>query len=201
MRSLFIATATVSLALSSPSLAQEVCRRPAETVAAVQAPDQLITASVLGRSAFACGHQWSAAVIFEKALATRPTVVARFNLATAYAATERYGAAAELYQSVVEDGQFTRVRLDPKTDGGRSTIRVNAADEAQRRLAALKIRIANDESPASIADPTATPEAGTPDGGASTLTSQVQAIVASARVAPDRALFFDQLAPAPAAQP
>lgn len=103
-----------------------------------------------GRSAYACGDTWSAGNAFERDVLSRPTVVARFNLAAAYSSTGRLRAAEEIYQTVVEDGVFTRVRLDPDSEYPNGTVRrVNASDEAARRLVLLRTRLASDRSPAS----------------------------------------------------
>jgi hypothetical protein len=196
MRLLLLAVSAATALGSGAAQAQDTCSNSQQTVSAVQTTgDDLRGANPLGRSAFACGATWSAAAIFEKALETRPTISARFNLATAYAVTERYQAAAELYQSVVADGQFTTLRLDRSAAGlGRTSIRVNAADEAERRLERLALRTGAASSPASVA-----PVVNDRDesNGPLGVQARVRAIVDNVHVSGDRALYFDGLAPIP----
>ncbi|HEX8471623.1 MAG TPA: hypothetical protein VF633_10955, partial [Brevundimonas sp.] len=138
--------------------------------------------ALIGRSAFICGDPYSAADVFEKAVAQRPTVEARFNLATAYARTARYQAAADLYRTVVANGQFTVLTLDTEQGvSGSRPASFNAADEAAVRLADMGARIAADQSTAAIGDT------------GEDATNPIQAIIDRAHVPSDRALFFDGL--------
>ena len=196
-RSVLTLVALLSVGAGSAA-AQTNCGRPDEIVPAVKtAAEDLLGANVVGRSAYACARPWSASAIFEKALIARPSILSRFNLASAYAASERFDAAAALYWSVVEDGQFVTLRLDPKlNERTRTSIRVNATDEAQRRLDGLSARLQSNVAPAAIGG-------GAEDGSSdsivlSPLHSATLAIISSAHVDEDRALYFDGLAAAPA---
>lgn len=177
-----------------PSLAsaQEVCGRPAETVATVQSSsDGLRGGDLKGRSAFICGNAFAASDILEKAVTERPTVRARFNLAAAYARTGRFEAAADLYRTVVADGQFTVMTLDTLVgEDGPAPIRFNATDEAAVRLVDMEFRIAADQSTAAIGD-----------ANEDATKTAVQAIVDRAHVPSDRALVFDGLVAEPEVAP
>jgi tetratricopeptide (TPR) repeat protein len=178
---LAIATAAATLIAGSASAA-DICKQSADRLD--------------GRSAFACGNTWTAGNSFEKAVTYRPTVLARFNLASAYAATGRYQAAADLYESVIADGVFVRLMIDPERgDQTRTAIRVNATEEAQRRLMALTFRMANDRSPASLGAPSALDAAADAAmTGPPSVRSRSLAIIAAAHVPDDRALAFDRTA-------
>jgi tetratricopeptide (TPR) repeat protein len=175
---LAIATAAATLIAGSASAA-DICKQSADRLD--------------GRSAFACGNTWTAGNSFEKAVTYRPTVLARFNLASAYAATGRYQAAADLYKSVIADGAFVRLRIDPEqNDPTRTSIRVNAAEEAQRRMMDITFRMASDRSTASLGAPSvedAAVEAALT--GPPTVRSRSLAIIAAAHVPDDRAVAFD----------
>jgi hypothetical protein len=179
---LAVAAAAATLIAGSASAA-DICERPADRLD--------------GRTAFACGDTWTAGNSFEKSVIYRPTVLARFNLASAYAATGRYQAAAELYNSVIADGVFVRLRIDPEpNDPTRTSIRVNATEEAQRRMIGLTFRMANDRSTASLGAPSAQ-DAGVDVAlsGPPTLRARSLAIIAGAHVPDDRALAFDRPTP------
>lgn len=193
MRTLFFVVAAAVTFSCGSAAAQEACGRPADTVATVRTADtDLREASVKARSAYSCGHLWSASVVLEKALEARPSVLARFNLATSYAATQRYSGAAELFRSVVADGQFTTITLDPRPNGDLRSFRVNAADEAAIRLLTVERQQAADSSPAAFGS------ADQDDMSPAGLNDRLQSIVDQAGVTGDRALFFDGLAAAPA---
>ncbi|CAN5142837.1 hypothetical protein BH09PSE1_BH09PSE1_10120 [soil metagenome] len=194
MRSLCFAVTAMTLAAAGTASAQQTCEGQTRTIAAVGASaEQVREAEVIARSTYGCGHLWSASVLLENAVAARPTVLARFNLATSYAATRRYAASAELFRSVIEDGQFTTIKLDPQPNGPQVSYRVNAADEATRRLADVQRDLENNLSPASTGD------FGSEDPATTTLAARVASIVDQTRVSGDRALFFDGLTPVPEA--
>lgn len=183
-------------ALSSTAVAQEFCSLPQEIISVVEASDTAVRrATAIGRSAYACGQPWSAGVAFENAVNVRPTVASRFNLAATYASTERYAAAAALYRSVVEDGAFTRLKLDPPAGNPQGpSLWVNAQDEAAARLERVLARLESDQSPAATG---AILDAPTLPDGSRDVETQVDSIVAEARVSGDRALYFDGLGPVP----
>jgi hypothetical protein len=183
MSKLFLAVAAAAATLIAGSAsAADICERSADRLD--------------GRSAFACGDTWTAGNSFEKAVTYRPTVLARFNLASAYAATGRNQAAADLYESVIADGVFVRLMIDPEqNDPSRTVIRVNATEEAQRRLMALTFRMANDRSPASLGAPSALDAASDAAmTGPPTVRSRSLAIIAAAHVPDERAFAFDRAA-------
>lgn len=119
----------------------QTCSRPSEITAAVSAAAvQVEGKENLARSAYACGHFWSAANLQEKSLAENQNALERFNLAAAYARTGRYDQAEALYQSVVGDGEYLNVRMDTAaTEPGARPEGFNLADEATRRLAGVQL--------------------------------------------------------------
>ena len=92
-----------------------------------------------GTEAAAYGDKWTAANLFERSVDKDNSVVARFNLASAYADTGRTSEAAALYASLVRDGQFMWgvTGVDYRNRGAR-LIRFNIADASAVRLAALQ---------------------------------------------------------------
>jgi len=183
----FVATTSILLGASSVSAADRCA--PADS------PD-----APTGRSAYACGDTWAAGNAFEKDVLARPTVAARFNLAAAYSSTGRLQAAAEIYKTVVEDGAFTRLRLDPDSDYPGGSVRwVNASDEAVRRLDLVLARAARDRSPASVGAPSV--ERASVDAAEESRSPGIrgftETIIAQSHV-PDRtAAAFDDGQPAP----
>jgi hypothetical protein len=92
-----------------------------------------------GTEAYAYGHKWTAANLFERSVDKDNSVAARFNLAHSYAETGRLNEAAALYESVVRDGQFMwGVSGVDYRDRGARLVRFNLADESAARLAAIR---------------------------------------------------------------
>lgn len=144
MRSLLLIAST-SVALCMGATAAQAqnstagCVSDREVIGALEAADDTQNgADALGRSAFVCGHDWSAANLFEQANAREPSAVNQFNLAAAYVVTGRYEAGRELYRQAAARGGFTYVILDRAYDASsQRRFRVNVADEANRRIALL----------------------------------------------------------------
>ncbi len=146
MRTHFLfVVAAIAFPMSSNSFAATSCEpsglQGREVVAAISEPrssafgrDQNV-----GRSAAACGHNFSAVNLLERANAERPTVLARFNLATLYERTGRIAEARTLYLSAAADGETTFAILDtdPRAPQARQ-YRINLANEAIRRVNALR---------------------------------------------------------------
>ena len=95
-----------------------------------------------GTEAAAYGDKWTAANLFERSVDKDNSVIARFNLASAYADTGRLSEAAALYATLVRDGQFMWgvSGVDYRNRGAR-LVRFNIADESATRLAALQRRM------------------------------------------------------------
>jgi len=95
-----------------------------------------------GTEAVAYGDKWTAANLFERSVDKDNSVVARFNLASAYADTGRLPEAAALYATLVRDGQFMWgvSGVDYRNRGAR-LVRFNIADESANRLAAIQRRM------------------------------------------------------------
>jgi hypothetical protein len=92
-----------------------------------------------GTEAYAYGDKWTAANLFERSVDKDNSVVARFNLAHAYAETGRLNEAAALYEVLVRDGQFMwGVTGVDYRDRGARLVRFNIADESAARLAAIR---------------------------------------------------------------
>lgn len=141
MRSLLLIAST-SVALCMGATAAQAQRSPSgcisdpEVIAALEAKDGLQNgADTLGRSAFVCGRDWSAANLLEQANARSPTVINQFNLAAAYVATGRLEAGLELYRQAAARGRFTDIILDAAYDTpSQRGIWVNVSDEANLRI-------------------------------------------------------------------
>lgn len=115
------------------------CDGQGEIAAAVSAaPVRVEGKENLARSAYACGHFWSAANLQEKSVSENGNALERFNLASAYARTGQYARAEALYQSVIEDGLYLNVRMDTAaTEIGARPAGFNLAEEAARRRTGL----------------------------------------------------------------
>lgn len=127
------------MSVSAGAVIAEPCDRPQDTAGVVMASVTILDGKdVLGRTAFSCGHFWSAANLIEKSLVENRTVLERFNLAAAYARTGRYDEAESLYQSVMDDGDFIDARMDTAAAQNEVPVRgFNLAEEAGRRRVAL----------------------------------------------------------------
>jgi tetratricopeptide (TPR) repeat protein len=92
-----------------------------------------------GTEADAYGDKWTAANLYERSVDKDNSVVARFNLANAYAETGRLPEAAAIYQILVRDGQFMWgvSGVDYRNRGAR-LVRFNIADESAARLATIR---------------------------------------------------------------
>lgn len=92
-----------------------------------------------GTEAAAWNDKYTAANLFERSVDKDNSVVARFNLASAYERTGRVPEAEAIYRSLVNDGQFMWVTTNVNyRDRGARLTRFNVADESARRLAALE---------------------------------------------------------------
>jgi hypothetical protein len=151
MRKLVLITAVTGVAALAAACATPGARQVemdrAATMAALGQPAseaRLGVDTARARASLAWGDRWTAANLFEKANVARSTVVTRFNLATAYQRTGRAPQAAALYRSLLNDGNYTYVLLDPRYDrrdpraGLAGSERVNVADESARRLAMME---------------------------------------------------------------
>lgn len=144
-----------------------------------------------GAEAYAWGDKWTAANLFERSVDKDNSVVARFNLATAYAETGRLAEAAALYQVLVRDGQYmwSVTNVDYRHRGAR-LVRFNIADESAARLAALRQRMtfASNTGPAALsATELGTPTAAIVGGPAPVLehrVSDAEALQRDAAAAP-----------------
>ena len=116
----------------------------------------------VGRYAFVSGAVWTAANIFEKENLRRSSPAARFNLAAAYAATGRAGAAVELYRSAARDGAYTTITLDTVEGSRRRSESVNLAGEALRRADRIELASGTIET-AAIDDQLALPAGSDPE--------------------------------------
>lgn len=96
---------------------------------------------VVGNTAMAWGDRWTATNLYERAANSQASVDRRFNLAAGYESTGRLREAADLYQSVVADGQFVTAITNPGVNGGRA-YRVNVADLAAVGLARVRTQLA-----------------------------------------------------------
>lgn len=85
------------------------------------------------------GDRWTATNLFEHAEDGSDSVVRRYNLAQAYESTGRLSEAANLYRTLVADGQFKKVLA--RDESGR-LMRANMADQAAERLAAIEPQLA-----------------------------------------------------------
>jgi hypothetical protein len=96
-----------------------------------------------GTEASAYGDKWTAANLYERSVDKDNSVVARFNLASAYESTGRLPEAAALYASLVRDGQFMwgTTGVDYRDRGAR-LVHFNIADEAAARLANIDRQLA-----------------------------------------------------------
>jgi tetratricopeptide (TPR) repeat protein len=92
-----------------------------------------------GTEADAYGDKWTAANLYERSVDKDNSVIARFNLANAYAETGRLPEAAAIYQTLVRDGQFMWgvTGVDYRNRGAR-LVRFNIADESAARLATIR---------------------------------------------------------------
>jgi hypothetical protein len=113
----------------------------AHTLASAPA-EQPMAIAESGTFAAAWGDKWTAANLFERSADKDNSVVARFDLASAYERTGRLSEAAALYRGLVRDGQFMWgvTNVDYRNRGARLT-RFNIADESARRLAILERRL------------------------------------------------------------
>lgn len=93
---------------------------------------------VAANTAMYFGDRWTATNLYEHAENSGDRLYRRFNLAQGYEATGRLREAADLYRSLAADGEFRAALTRDET--GRM-IRVNMADEAARRAAAIEARL------------------------------------------------------------
>ena len=89
---------------------------------------------ITGLASLENGDRYTATNLFERAVAARPALRNRFNLAVAYQKTFRRQEAAEIYRGLARDGQYAYLRARSILAGPSApTRRFNVADEAQAR--------------------------------------------------------------------
>lgn len=135
-----LATASAAAA-QAPSAAADQNTEQAAAAALKEAPTAAASlgADDAAMASAAKGDNWTAANLFEQAVTGYGSPMNRFNLASSYQATGRTAQAATLYRSVVADGMFTKAVIIPKDDAvNRQYVRVNIAEEAQRRLGVME---------------------------------------------------------------
>lgn len=142
---------TATLACASAAALLSACATTTHQTAKVEAASTLAeaprvdftTAEAVARHSAAWGDKWTAANLYERAVDRENTVTGRFNLAQTYEATGRTAEAAELYRTLIRDGQFVWALsgVDYRNRDARIA-RFNVADESARRLAALSSRTA-----------------------------------------------------------
>ena len=138
MRRLLLSSLFAFTILPTGAAFAESCERSEVTGAVSETPQTVVGKEVLSRTAYSCGHFWSSANIQEKSVLANGSALERFNLAAAYARTNRFDQAEALYRTVVLDGQYTNARMDTAfTETGGEPTGFNLSDEATRRLAAL----------------------------------------------------------------
>lgn len=146
-----LATASAAAA-QTPSPAADQATEQAAATALKEAPTAAASlgADDAAMASSAKGDNWTAANLFEQAVTGYGSPINRFNLASSYQSTGRTAQAAALYRTVVGDGQFTKAVIIPKDDAAnRQFIRVNLAEESQRRLGVMETqRLAMRSGPA-----------------------------------------------------
>ena len=110
----------------------------AQTLAA--APDVPQNASMeTGLTSLRYGDLYTATNLLERAVAARPSLRNRFNLAVGYENTARRRQAAEIYRGLVRDGEYAYLEGTLSSDGPSAPRRrFNVATEAQQRLSLLE---------------------------------------------------------------
>ncbi|HQT55236.1 MAG: hypothetical protein Q8N10_03545 [Phenylobacterium sp.] len=125
--------------LASGCATQQTARLDAaQTLAA--APGVPHNASMeTGLTSLRYGDLYTATNLLERAVAARPSLRNRFNLAVGYENTARRREAAEIYRGLVRDGQYAYLDGTLSGDGPSAPRRrFNVADEAQQRLALIE---------------------------------------------------------------
>ena len=137
-----------------------------------------------GTEAVAYGDKWTAANLFERSVDKDNSVVARFNLASAYADTGRLPEAAALYATLVRDGQFMWgvSGVDYRNRGAR-LVRSTSPTNSANRLAAIQRRMtyASNTGRAVSASDLGTPTAAVVGGPAPVLEHRISDAEAMAR--------------------
>lgn len=96
-------------------------------------------AAETGLTSLRYGDLYTATNLLERAVAARPSLRNRFNLAVGYENTARRRQAAEIYRGLVRDGQYAYLEGTLISDGPSAPRRrFNVADEAQQRLTLIE---------------------------------------------------------------
>ena len=96
-------------------------------------------AAETGLTSLRYGDLYTATNLLERAVAARPSLRNRFNLAVGYENTARRAQAAEIYRGLVRDGQYAYLEGTLTSDGPSAPRRrFNVADEAQQRLTVIE---------------------------------------------------------------
>jgi hypothetical protein len=189
----YLLSAAVAL-IGGAASAKQSCNS-ADTAAALPGPTAAAeSAGAKGRTAAACGQNWSAANLLERETARHPSVQARFNLAAAYTRTDRLEEAAKLYGTVARDGQFTFMVTDPDFSNPNARgFRFNAADEARRRRVEIQ-RIITARSAFASTSPASASEAAVDVSATvgSETSSAVMNVIQDAHISDSQALAHDQ---------
>ena len=141
---LTISCATLLGLMASGCATQQTARNDAaHALSGPSSQTASLEASNSGIGSAAEGDHWTAANLFEQAVAGYDSPGNRFNLATEYQNTGRLEQAVALYRTVVVDGQFTKAITHTQRDErGSASFGVNLADESQRRIAAIQSGLA-----------------------------------------------------------
>jgi hypothetical protein len=109
----------------------------AESLADTSKYDADYSSEERGEDSYARGDKYTAANLLFQADQADHSIKNRYNLATAYAAIGKSGAAHDMYASLVIDGQYTRLSQDSPQGAPDQTYSFNVGRESEKRLQAL----------------------------------------------------------------